>query len=433
MMNPYFSKHRHCTLGQGMQMMNAGGMTMAQALGAAPEDLTKLREQFITWLVLHEMGHTMGLNHNMKSSSMLSPTEIHNQEITRKFGVTGSVMDYPMINMPADRSKQGDYYSTKTGPYDNWAIEFGYSTFASDKEKQGLATILSRSHDPKLTFGNDADISFPGRGIDPRVMVWDMSNDMVTYAEDRFKAVNAAMGQIKQKFVKDGKSYQDLRGRYNTLFYQRLSLIYGLANHVGGVYVDRSFPEQKSGNKPLTPVPAIYQKAVVRVLANYIFSPKALDADKGLYAYLQLQRRGFNFFGRSEDPKIIDAANDLYETALFFLLNPNTLGRVTSTSLYGNTYSDADIMEDLVKASFAEDLNGSVNAFRQSLQNILVIRLIAIATDTKAYDASARAAAFYILKNLKSTLTGAVAGDVQTKAHRAHLGYIIEKGLSTAK
>lgn len=433
MMNPYFGKHRHCTLGQGMQMINAGGMTIAQAMDAKPEDLTKLREQFITWLILHEMGHTMGLNHNMKSSSMLSPTEIHNQDITRKVGVTGSVMDYPMINMPADRTKQGDFYSTKTGPYDNWAIEFGYSPFTSEKEKEGLAKILSRSHDPQLTFGNDADISFPGRGIDPRVMVWDMSSDMVTYAEDRFKAVNAAMGQIKQKFIKDGKSYHDFRNRYYTLFYQRLSMIYGLANQIGGVYVDRSFPEQKSATKPFTPVPAAYQKASVRVLANYIFSPKALDADKDLYSYLQQQRRGFNFFGRSEDPKIIDAASDLYGTALEFILNPATLKRATSTTLYGNTYTDADIMADLVKASFNEDLNGSVNAFRQNLQNILVQRLINIATDTKVYETSARSAAYYSLKGLRTTLATAAAGDTQTKAHRSHLLFTIEKGLSTAK
>jgi hypothetical protein len=74
-----------------------------------------------------------------------------------------------------------DYYTTTPGPYDAWAIEYGYTQFSAPNEKAGLEKILSRSTDPKLIFGNDADIAFIGSGIDPRVNVWDMSNDMVTY------------------------------------------------------------------------------------------------------------------------------------------------------------------------------------------------------------------------------------------------------------
>lgn len=429
----YAGKHKHCTLGHGMQMMNMGGITMVQALDATAEDVGKLRDQFMTFLIMHEMGHTLGLNHNMKASTMLSPAEIHNKDISTKVGLTGSVMDYPMINVAADRAKQGEYYTSKAGPYDHWAIEFGYTPFTPEKEKEGLAKILSRSHEPQLTFGNDADISFPGGGIDPRVMVWDMSSDMVAYAEDRFKAVNAAMQQIKQRFVKEGKSYQDLRSRYNTLFYQRYAMINGLANQVGGVYVDRSFPEQKSGNNPFTPVPAAYQKAAVQSLAKNILSPKAFDADKELYAYLQMQRRGYNFFGKPEDPKLIEAANDLYDATFSFILHPITLRRVTASTLYGNTYTTADVMTDVVKASFAEDMNGNVSAYRQNLQSMLVKRLIGIATDAATFDPSATAAAYYQLKNLKTTLANANAGDLQTKAHRSYLLFTIEKGLSTAK
>jgi hypothetical protein len=429
----YAGKHKHCTLGHGMQIMNMGGITMVQALDATADDVSQLRDQFMTFLIMHEMGHTLGLNHNMKASTMLSPADIHNKNMSAKLGLTGSVMDYPMINVSSDRAKQGDYYTSKAGPYDHWAIEFGYTPFASENEKEGLAKILSRSHEPQLTFGNDADISFPGGGIDPRVMVWDMSSDMVAYAEDRFRTVNAAMQQIKQRFVKDGKSYQDLWSRYNTLFYQRYAMINGLANQVGGVYVDRSFPEQKSGNKPFTPVPAAYQKAAVQSLAKNILSPKAFESDKELYAYLQMQRRGFNFFGRPEDPKLTEAVNDLYDATFSFILHPTTLRRVTASTLYGNTYTTADVIADVAKASFAEDMNGSVSAYRQNLQSMLVKRLIAIATDATTFDPSATAAAYYNLRNLKATLASANAGDLQTKAHRSHLLFLIEKGLSTAK
>jgi hypothetical protein len=81
-----------------------------------------MHKQFLYYLILHEMGHTLGLNHNMKASQMLSPSEVNNKEITRKKGLTGSVMDYPAINISLNRKAQGDYYTTKPGPYDIWAL-----------------------------------------------------------------------------------------------------------------------------------------------------------------------------------------------------------------------------------------------------------------------------------------------------------------------
>ncbi|HCW08826.1 MAG TPA: Matrixin, partial [Cytophagales bacterium] len=392
------------------------------------------REQFITELVLHEMGHTMGLNHNMKSSHMLSPAELKDKSITRKYGVIGSVMDYSQVNFSSDKSQQGDYYTTKTGPYDHWAIEFGYTPFPPEKEKEGLAKILSRSTDPKLIFGNDADITYPGSGVDPRVMVWDMSSDMVTYAEDRFKTVNKAMDKLKDRFVKQGQSYEDLRNRYFALVNQRFSMARGVGNYIGGIYVDRSFPEQQSGNKPLTPVPAAYQKSAMKVLSTYVFSPKAFEADAQMFPYLQRQRRGFNFFGNPEDPKILRNVSSLQKMVLYFILHPVTLSRATTTTLYGNTYTAADITSDLVKASFSEDIATSVNTYRQNLQTDLVQMLIDVTNDAnKQYDPSARAAAYYSLTSIKSMLVGATAGDTQTKAHRSNLKYMIDKGLSTSR
>lgn len=427
--NPYLAKHRHCTIAGGMKLMQQSAITMVESFDWNSTELATLKEQFITELVLHEMGHTLGLNHNMKASTMLSPKEINNKEITRKIGLMGSVMDYSAVNITSDKSKQGDYYTTKPGPYDIWAIEFGYTEFPADKEKEGLNKILSRSTEPNLTFGNDADITFPGRGIDPRVMVWDMSGDMVSYSEDRFKTVNAAMKQLKSKFIKQGQSYQDFRARYFALFSQRVSMTMGVSNQIGGVYVDRSFPEQKSGNKPYTPVSAAYQKGAMKVLATYIFAPGAFDADKELYPYLQQQRRGFNFFSGTEDPKILGAVSRVQNTAMDFILNPVTLNRATTTTLYGNTYTDADIIADLVNACFKDDMAASVNAFRQNLQSELVKRLLEIVTNSK-YEPSAKAAAFYNLKNLKTSLAAASSGDVQTKAHRSHLAFTIERGLS---
>ena len=432
--NPYASKHLNCTIGTALKSMHAAAVTMVETMDASAEELETLTDQFITEVVLHEMGHTLGLNHNMKASTMLSPAELNNTSITRELGLIGSVMDYSIVNVSSNKATQGDYYTVKPGPYDHWAIEFGYSQFTPEKEAEGLAAILSKSTDPKLTFGNDADITRPGSGIDPRVMVWDMSSDVVTYAQDRFKTVNNAMSRMQELFVKPGESYANLRSRYYTLNGQRGAMARNLSAQIGGVHVDRSFPGQKSENKPFTPVPAAYQKQAMDVLAKNIFAPDAFKADADIYAYLQRQRRGFNFFGGTEDPKILATVSSIQSSSLSFILHPVTLSRSTSTTLYGNTYTNTDIIADLVQACFKADMNTSVNAFRQTLQNDVVEQLIAISVDkSDRYESTAESAAYYNLTKLRRSLAASRAGNEQTKAHRSHLIYLIDKGLSTDK
>eukprot|EP01035_Chromulina_nebulosa_P049529 gene49529-67263_t len=151
---------------------------------ATQADKDEFIKQSLHYLILHEMGHTFGLNHNMKASQMLSPAELADKNTVETFGLIGSVMDYPATNFRLDGKKQTNYFTTKPGPYDDWAIEFGYSTAEkdADAEKRRLEKILSRSTEPKLIFGNDADdMRSPGKAIDPRVNVNDLSNDAIGY------------------------------------------------------------------------------------------------------------------------------------------------------------------------------------------------------------------------------------------------------------
>ena len=108
-------------------------------------------------------------------------------------------MDYPPINIAPKGVKQGQYFTTKPGPYDHWAINYGYSEALEDpaKEKLRLAAITSRSHQPELAFGNDADdMRKAGKGIDPRVMIDDMSSDPVAYGIQRCDLVNKKLGEL---------------------------------------------------------------------------------------------------------------------------------------------------------------------------------------------------------------------------------------------
>jgi len=421
-----------CIMASELKAQFITGMTTLETTGADEKEISEMHKQFLTYLIMHEMGHTLGLNHNMKSSQMWSPAEINNKELTRKYGLTGSVMDYPAINIALDRSKQGDYYTTLAGPYDVWAIEYGYTPFSSAEEAAGLKNILSRSNDPKLAFGNDGDdMRSPGKAMDPRVNVNDLTSDAIGYAEDRFKLVNGLMSKIVAKYSKPGQSYAELRSRYGTLQGQRFGMISAVSRYIGGVYVDRSFPEQKSSNKPFTPVALSTQKKAMEVLTKYVFAPNAFDADVQVFPYLQPQRRGFNQSGSGDDFKVTgNILNQQVNGALTHVLHPATLQRITNSRLYGNQYSVADVMNDLSNGIFAADLKTNVNVYRQYLQTAFVKALTSIIDPRMSfYDDVSKAGALNALKKIRTQMTTAISPAEETKAHRGNIVFIINNAL----
>lgn len=438
-----FSKNHmaFCNMAQELSLQYQTGLTAIEALdddqpeAARAETVREMHKQFLYYLIMHEMGHTLGLNHNMKASQMLSPKQMNDVNLTRKVGLQGSVMDYPAVNVSRDRKKQGDYYTTKAGPYDLWAIEYGYKPFSPEEEEAGLNKILSRSTEPELAFGNDADdMRSPGGGIDPRVNVNDHSNDMMTYGEERFKLVNEMMPKLKSRFAKPNQSYQELRMRYQQLNGQRSSMAAALSRYIGGVYVDRSYVGQKTKNAPFTPVPVAEQKRALELINQYVFAPDAFDADASIFPYLQIQRRGFGFFGNNEDFKPQNSFISLQLGTLAHILHPNTLSRINNSGLYGNTYSVADVMKDLTADIFDADLKSDVNLFRQNLQTEFVKAASGIVSAPGGYDNASKAAALSTLNNIKGKLAGSMDGfNEQTKAHRTNLVFLIDKATSINK
>ena len=120
-------------------------------------------------------------------------------------------MDYAPVNIAPPGMQQGDFYQYVVGPYDVWAIEYGYSPALddADAEEARLEAILSRSHEHGLAFGNDADdMRAPGRHIDPQVMIGDMSSNPVAYALGRFQVVNHTLDNLLERTRVDGRSHQ---------------------------------------------------------------------------------------------------------------------------------------------------------------------------------------------------------------------------------
>ncbi|QNM87023.1 zinc-dependent metalloprotease [Polaribacter pectinis] len=426
------NNHLFCSKGHLMHENTLFGQTVLAAAGASDLEMKGMKEQGMKSLIMHEVGHTLGLNHNMKASQLFSPEQLADANFIKGKALTGSVMDYAGINLTKDRSKQGQYYDMAVGPYDVWAIQFGYTPFKSDSEREAL---LARSTEPALIFGNDADdMRSPGKAIDPRVMIGDLSNDQIRYSIDRIELSNSMMKDIKTRFGTSGESYMQLRQAYYILSGQSATAAGVISRFIGGVYVDRTKPGQDASVKPYTPVSLEDQKRAMNALEKYVFAPDAFNAPADVYNYLARQRRGYNFFSGTEDPKIHEQVLSYQTRILAHIMHPNTLQRISNSELYGNEYKLSTYMTDLNNAMFKQDIRGSVNSFRQNLQAAYTKGLINIITgkSSSRYPVAAKSMAIYNLKNIKTWVSNNT-GDIATKAHKNHLKTLITNTMTEIK
>lgn len=424
--------HLFCVAGQHMQHNMVFGQAVMMAHGATDMEMIGMKKEAMAELLMHEVGHTLGLNHNMKASQLYSPDQLYDGSFTKGKALSGSVMDYLAINITKDKTKQGNYFSTTVGPYDEWAIAFGYTQ--GDEAK--INEILSLSTKPEHIFGNDADdMRSPGKAIDPRVMIGDLSNDQIRYSIDRMDLINDIMKDVKNKYTKEGESYQELTQAYNVLMGQYASAAGVVSRFIGGVYVDRSMAGQENAAQPFTPVSLKDQKRAMKALGTYVFAPDAFNAPNDLYNYLARQRRGFNFMGGPEDPKIHQQVLNHQRSVLSHLIHPNTLQRLADSELYGNEYQLATFMNDLTKSIFDADINKNVNSFRQNLQIEYVNSLqdMVSGPGSKRYNNLARSAALYNLNYIKGKVGAASTGDLATKAHKEHIKILIENTIKEIK
>jgi hypothetical protein len=421
-----------CSLGHHL---HASTLAAAHALklGGAPDvEASRLLKEGVYYLVLHELGHTLGLNHNMKSSQLHDPGAIHDRALTERTGLTGSVMDYPAVNLAPIGAAQGQYYTTAPGPYDLWAIEFGYGPHVDDPATR--AKLLARSAEPALTFGNDADdMRSSSRGIDPRVMIGDLSTDAVGYAADRIRRVNAAMDGALERYTGQDGSYHELRDAYMTLTREHANAAGIIARYVGGVYVERVAPGQTGAPRPLTPVPAEQQRRAMKTLAERVFAPDALRAPQALLAHARLQRRGFEFSEENEDLPLHTHLTKIPAAALDHLLHAKTLQRLSDTALYGQPYPLGEMFGDLTAAVFDADRAAPAHSLRRWVQSDYVSRLIAIVGDPdrpSKFDPLSQAAAWGELERIRRDCARTEpAWDPATRTHRRHLLWRIDQAM----
>lgn len=425
--NPMF-----CMASEFSAQQAAFGMVAAEVMSVGDAMKEEITKQMLYRLVLHEVGHTLGLTHNMRGSTMQSMERIKNPEIVAKEGLCSSVMEYPAFNYQKNPQEQTLFCDVKAGPYDKWVIEYGYSAEANDPmmEEYRLKKITDRSVDPQLAYGNDADdMRSSGKGIDPDVNIYDLSSDPVAYAVERCELVNSILPGLKNKYAKSNASYEELLQAYMLATGEYGIQLRIMTRQIGGVHYDRSYVGQSTLNKPLAPVEEAKQKAAMAALAKYAFAPDAFSSSSELYNYLLGQRRGFNHFSESADPKIHDRILRIQLECLNHLLHPNVTERILDSKLYGNTYTLDKVMTDLTNAIFQADLKGGVNTIRQNLQVHYVRRLTEFTDPKSRHSRPAISMAVSELKRIDAQQATAASPDALTKAHRDYIRQIIKDAL----
>ena len=278
----------------------------------------------IAELVAHEVGHTLGLRHNFKASSIYTLAEINSEKLKGKKPLAGSVMDYLPININMESGEiQGDYTMNGIGPYDFWAIEYGY-TFAKD-----LKPILQRVAEPELTFATDEDTSGP----DPFARRYDYSKNPIDYGKNQVRLARHHRERLLKTFVKDGQSWAKARYGYELTLSLQTRATSMMANWIGGTYVYRDKKGDKGGRTPIVVVDPALQRDALKFVIENTFNDEVFGLTPELLSHLSVDKwldgRGFhNSFMQDAAWPVHDKVMGIQASTLTMLMNPTTLRRV---------------------------------------------------------------------------------------------------------
>lgn len=436
-----------CDYDESASSQAALGMSMLRANPHATAlDRESYAQAFLFSVVIHEVGHTLGLRHNFRGSSAFTEAELHTPAFVRANGTTASVMDYTPANLAAPGEPQADYFPTRLGAYDEWAIAYGYQNFGattSDAEEAQLRRIAARSTQPGLAYDTDEDASAPA-ALDPDVQRFDLSSDPLAFAREQLEINDGIARTLTQRYSGDTRSYQDLRQTLVTVLNSDLAAEGIAARFIGGVYTTRAHRGQPGAPMPFRPVPRAEQRRAFALLDRYVLSSRALQFSPQLLNSVPTPRFGNTFTGegtvRRPDFPIREIAAQVQDAAIAAMFNPTVIARIADESLRsqpGETMNLADLF-GWTNAALFDDLGQPRIAplhrdvQRRFLDLELEIALLPSGTlDQLALPGELQAIARFELRKLQTRLDAAEpkATDIETRAHLADMRSRVDAGL----
>ena len=426
-----------CDYADGLAQQAAFGVSVLETRGALSPDVErKLMRQFIIEITAHEVGHTLGLRHNFRGSTILKPDELNDVSKTETVGQSASVMDYNPIIIAAKGEKQGDFVPVTLGPYDYWAIEYAYKVVEGD-EKAGLSAVASRGADPMLPYSTDEDAlgTFSSNAIDPLVNQFDASSDPLAYFRKRFEIVNELWSTMETKLPKPGEGYQVLRRALGRGLSEYNRGLLTSSKFIGGIYHHRDHVGDPNGRVPYQPVPADKQREALELLRNYAFKEGAFSLPASVLNKLAIERLptldGLDglFNTQRIDYPWHDAVLNLQKPVLERLFSHVTLSRIQDNELRfapdEKPFTMADLFRGLDNAIWSELDTGAtqISSLRRNLQREYIKRLVRLvlrpAQSSWPEDATtlARASLSQLQTRIHNTLNAGKVTDPTSNAH----------------
>jgi hypothetical protein len=402
---------------------------LAARTGAAPDgpEADRFALQYLKDVVAHEVGHTLGLRHNFHASTIRSSAQLDDAAFTREHGLAGSVMDYLPINIAPPGTRQGEYVMSSIGPYDYWAIEYGYRPIEPAQEAAELERIAGRSTEPELVFATDEDASAGADGADPEINRFDLGSEPLAYYQRRFELSRELWDRMQSRPMQPGENYLVLRRNLERGFRQIERAAPLVAKYIGGVHTTRD--HAGTGRALTEPVAAATQKQALTLLARELFAEQSFRFKPEF-----LGRVGIDYLDR-EQPEASNTARfelgprvlKIQKEVLDHVLSDEVAARMLSSEYVAERPGEglrlAQLYDQLQGAIWSElDAQHDIPLMRRNLQREHLKHLVAALLKPAAgAQADVHSLSRVNALKLRDRAQHALAGRTLSPEARAHL------------
>jgi hypothetical protein len=327
----------------------------------------ELMGNLIRFVSSHEVGHTIGLRHNMGSSSKTPVEKLRDKAWVEANGHTASIMDYARFNyvaQPEDNIGRAGLFP-RIGDYDKWAIEWGYGYVdAANEEEQAKKLnklfIERYRQNPRIWFGTYES----GNLSDPRTQSEDLGDNSMKASEYGIRNLKRIVPKLPEWTKEEGDDFSNLTQMYGQVVGQYNRYMNHVARNVGGYY--ETYKSVDQDGLVFEPTPRATQKEAVAFLHKQLFETPTWLADKEI-------------LNRISAPTG-NSVGSIQDNVLGSLLNASRLNNmVQAGNRFDNTYSIDEYYTDLKKGIFSE-LPGRkpIDNYRRNLQKGYVERMIGL-------------------------------------------------------